>query len=126
MTAATPCPEPLEVLAVDPAVGLYALRYPSGSRENVTHDVVLLLTESGPAWQCYCEDATLGGEDACKHVVDARRRWVALGRHDWMRRPRIAYAFCRSCGGVRQADGHLDAAPCRRATLGPPRVTTRR
>lgn len=93
MSKATPCPEPLAELPTDPGVALFALRYPSGSRgAKVTHDVVLLSTERGPAWQCYCEDATLDDADPCKHVTDARKRWVAAGHHDWMRRPRFARA----------------------------------
>lgn len=118
--------EPTE-LPVDPEVGLFALRYPSGTRgPKLTHDVALLLGESGPFWQCYCEDATIDDNDSCKHVRDARRRWVERGRHDWMRRRTLtAHVFCRSCSAVRQADGRLDAAPCRRTTVGPPGISLR-
>lgn len=114
-------------MPVDARVAVAAWRYTSRSRgPKVTHDVSILLGDTGPAWDCTCESMTMGegkldASGLCIHAADARRRWVASGHHDWMRRPRIPYPFCRSCGAVRQADGHIDAAPCRR----PPGISLR-
>lgn len=72
MSEATPCPEPLERLDPDPAVAVFALRYPSEGEAGRTHDVAL--TPDG-FWSCECFPWL--EHDECKHVHDARARWYS-------------------------------------------------
>ena len=102
MSEATPCPEPLERLDPNPAVAVFALRYPSEGEAGRTHDVAL--TPDG-FWSCECfpwlehDDGQGRASDVPVRLEDAEAKarrvvWisdlpdVARARHErWGRLP---------------------------------------
>ena len=82
-----------ELLPTDPAVAVFAVRFPSDSRPGVTHEASLLVTEkesedrygnvvdvpSGLAWDCSCESFAFESK-TCRHLVKAIHLHTLMGR----------------------------------------------